>query len=586
MSAPTPAGAAARAIEQAAAAIAAGEPARAERTLRRAAAALPAELPLWEALVRFYRERGLGVPAAECLGHAARAMASRGDLTAARRALTEARGLDPDNLRLRHDYGVACLHGGDAGAAAAAFREVIEARPDDDLARLNLARALEALDRLDEAEARYREVIRRRPDQPEPARALAWLMRSAGRFEAAEAGFRAVLARWPEDAEAAVGLAGLLEMRGAADEARACLAALSMGARARPDVALTEARLLRRAGRPGEARSRLAPVRAAAARDRALAPRWHFEMAAALDALGDAGEAFDEATEGNRLRASGWDRAAHRRRVDEIIAAFGPESFAAAAPDPGPPGSPLPVFVVGLPRSGTTLAEHLLTGFPGVAACGERMDFLRHAASLPGYPRTVRDVPPDRMAAMAEDYLRGAGDGTVVVDKMPVNFLHLGLIARVLPGARVIHCTRQPLDTLLSCYFQDFTAGFLGFANDLEDLAWYWEDYRRLMAHWSGVLTLPVFELPYEELVADPEVWLRRLGRFIGRDEGPIVAPADDRFIATNSAAQVRRPISDRAVGRHRAYARQLAPLAARLGLSLPEWPPPGGRPPDRSGSG
>jgi hypothetical protein len=171
---------------------------------------------------------------------------------------------------------------------------------------------------------------------------------------------------------------------------------------------------------------------------------------------------------------------------------------------------------------------------------------------------------------MAGRYLGDAGEGIVLVDKMPVNFLHLGLIARVLPQARVIHCSRHPLDTLLSCYFQDFTASFLGFANDIEDLAWYWQDYRRLMAHWAGVLDLPVFELPYEELVTDPETWVRRLGRFIGRNEPPARAPEADRFIATNSAAQVRRPVSDRAVARHRAYARELAPLAGMIGLSPP----------------
>jgi hypothetical protein len=293
-------------------------------------------------------------------------------------------------------------------------------------------------------------------------------------------------------------------------------------------------------------------------------------MAAVLDALGDTGPAFAQATAGNRLRRPGWDRAAHRRSVDDIIRVFDAEALAGERREPAPAGESLPVFIVGMPRSGTTLAEHLLTGFAGVVAGGERMDFLRHAASLPGYPEAARDLGTDRLAALAADYLGDAPPDAVLVDKMPVNFLHLGLIARVLPQARVIHCSRHPLDTLLSCYFQDFTASFLGFANDMEDLAWYWQDYRRLMAHWAGVLDLPVFELPYEELVTDPETWVRRLGRFIGRNEPPARAPEAGRFIATNSAAQVRRPVSDRAVARHRAYARELAPLAGMIGLSPP----------------
>lgn len=555
-------------LETAAAAVAAGQPGRAERMLRRAAAANPGALPLWDALVRLYRDRGLKEPAAECLGHAARVHASRGDLATARNLLAEARSLDPGNARLVHDHGVACLHGGDPDTAQAAFRKVLDVQPDNELARLNLARALERANRLDESEALYRQVMRHCPDAPEPARELAWLLRSAGQFDAAETGFRAVLGRWPRDPEAAVGLAGLLEMRGAASEAGLLLEGLPESARVRPDVALTESRLLRRAGRLEAARLRLASAQDAASRDPALAPRWRFEMAAVLDALGEAKAAFAEATAGNRLRASRWDRAAHRRNVGKIIRAFEADAFA----EPGPVGDegPVPVFVVGLPRSGTTLAEHLLTGFPGVVAGGERMDFLRHAASLPGYPETMRDIGTDRLAAIAADYLGDAAPGTVRVDKMPVNFLHLGLIARALPGARVIHCTRHPLDTLLSCYFQDFTAPFLGFANDLEDLAAYWQDYKRLMAHWAGVLPLPVFELPYEALVADPQAWVRRLGGFIGRNEPPAREPEHGRFIATNSTAQVRRPISDRAVGRHRAYARELAALAGMIGISPP----------------
>ena len=558
--------------------VARGQPGQAERLLRGGAARQPGELRLWEALVQFYRQRGLGAPAAECLAHAARAHAARGDLERALASLAQARKLDPGNAALIHDYGVACFHGGDAEKAETAFREVLQAEPRHDLARLNLARALERLERLDEAAALYRELIASRPDEPAPAREYAWLLRSAGEFEAAEREFRRVLERWPADPEASVGLAGLLEMRGEAAAARGLLEGLPEAARGRPDVALSQARLLRRAGEAATARDRLSAVAAAAARDPALAPRWHFEMAAALDALGEAGPAFAEATLANGMRVTGWDRNSHRAWVDRLIAASGGDAFseeqapgrsrAGAGTVDSAEDAPTPVFIVGMPRSGTTLAEHLLTGFGNVVACGERNDMLRHAASITGYPETLARLGAAPLAELATAYLGDAQAGVILVDKMPVNFLHLGLIARVFPNARVIHCVRDPLDTALSCYFQDFTAPFLGFANDLVDLGWYWQDYRRLMDHWRAVLPLAVFELPYESLVADPKPWVRRLGEFVGAESASVAAPDPGRFIATNSAAQVRRPVSDRAVGRHRRYLEELAPLSRLLNLS------------------
>ncbi len=553
--------------------LALGQPGQAERMLRGGAARHPGEIRLWEALVQLYRQGNLAAPAAECLAHEARAHAARGDLNRAVARLAEARTLDPGNTALAHDHGVACLHGGRFAEAEAAFREALQRDSGHDLARLNLARVLERMNRLDEAAVLYRKLIAARPVEPAPAREYAWLLRAAGRFEAAEEAFGNVLDRWQGDPEATVGLAGLLEMRGEAAAARVLLERLPAGARARPDVALSEARLLRRAGTPAVARDRLTAVAEAAARDPALAPRWHFEMAAALDALGDTGPAFAQAKLANRMRATGWDRHAHRAWVDRIIAAFGSDGFA-EGPASAEPGSganandPSAVFIVGMPRSGTTLAEHLLTGFQNVVACGERDDVRRYAAAIAGYPESQRGLAPRALAGQAASYLGDARAGTILLDKMPVNFLHLGLIARMLPKARVIHCVRDPLDTALSCFFQDFTAPFLGFANDLGDLGWYLQDYRRLMDHWRAVLPLRMLELPYEALVVDPDSWVRRMGEFVGADPGSATAPDPGRFIATNSAAQVRRPVSGHAVGRHRPYLDELAPLTRLLGLS------------------
>jgi tetratricopeptide (TPR) repeat protein len=238
----------------------------------------------------------------------------------------------------------------------------------------------------------------------------------------------------------------------------------------------------------------------------------------------------------------------------------------------------LPVLIVGMPRSGTSLVEQMLASHPQVHGAGELRDIGRLAGRLPGltaagrpYPECIAEVPPaalDELAALYTGRLAALGGTAVrVTDKMWQNYENLGLVELLVPRARVIHCRRDPLDTGLSCYLQSFGAAGPPFSYDLAHIGAYLREYQRLMAHWRRVSGLRLLEVDYETLVDDPEGQARRLVAFLELDWHAAVLDfhANPRVVRTASSAQVRRPIYRSAVGRHRRYQRQLAPLREAL---------------------
>jgi len=277
------------------------------------------------------------------------------------------------------------------------------------------------------------------------------------------------------------------------------------------------------------------------------------------------------------------------------------------SPVPGASDSEEPVFIIGMPRSGTSLAEQILASHPAVAAAGEvifwERGFERVATGRPapqgspaargvsasfGSAASAGDSAPHEI--LAQEYLQrvheraGAALPTAAprttaeprattiaprttvlrtTDKMPANFLYAGLIHSVFPRARIIHMQRHPLDTCLSIYFQSFF-NVTGYANDLNHLAHYYGQYLRIMAHWRNVLpSQAMLEVPYEELVRDPEAWIRRMVDFIGLPWDPqcLQFQQAQRAVITASRWQVRQKINAGSVGRWRHYAKYLTPL-------------------------
>lgn len=455
-----------------------------------------------------------------------------------RAAMDHARRAIALDARLPEGYlhlGNALLAINEMHAAEAAYRGGLEAAPAH--ARLHIAHAMaeRALGRLDEAAASAARALELAPDAADAVTLLGSLAIDRGRFDEAESLLRKALALSPDLPEALIGLTALRRMT--ADDApwrAAATRALAHGL----------------------------PVAHAIGLHHALG-KYH-------DDLGEADAAFEHHRRGHALAHHSrppYDRAATSSRVTRTLSTFDRHALAQLKPAGQP--SDRPVFVFGMPRSGTTLAEQILASHPEVHAAGEVL-FWQFAAdaelAAPAGERTAT------VAALGQRYLELFAALPAakrrVVDKLPSNFKNLGLIHAALPQARFIHLERHPLDTCLSIYFQGFTAAH-AYAADLSDLGHYYREYRRLMAHWRT--TLPseaLLEVRYEALVDDPETWSRRMLDHSGLSWDPrcLAFHRTERAVLTASNWQVRQPISKGSIGRWRRYERFLGPLREALG--------------------
>jgi tetratricopeptide (TPR) repeat protein len=277
---------------------------------------------------------------------------------------------------------------------------------------------------------------------------------------------------------------------------------------------------------------------------------------------------YARANELSKNYGASYDRNRFSALVTRIIGRFQPEFI--REQHSGASAADLPIVVMGMPRSGTSLAEQILASHPAVFGAGE-LTFWHDA-----YRRLERTAPegaPDEslLADMARNYLEyltalGAGSSRVV-DKMPANFLYAGLIHAALPNARIIHMQRHPLDTCISIYFQNFF-NMGAYANDLDNLAHYYREYLRLTDHWRATLpATALLEVPYEALIADQEGWTRRMLDFVGLQWDPkcLDFHATDRVVITASKWQVRQKINAASAGRWRNYEKFVGPLMSLI---------------------
>jgi hypothetical protein len=236
--------------------------------------------------------------------------------------------------------------------------------------------------------------------------------------------------------------------------------------------------------------------------------------------------------------------------------------------------SETPVFIVGMPRSGTTLVEQILASHPDTFGAGETRNIQRLVSQFgrPGeYPECVARLDVNVARRLADEYVlelhRRSGGKARVTDKLPGNFHHLGLIATLFPRAQIIHCQRDPRDTCWSCYFHNFQE--VTYNCDLETLGGYYREYERLMSHWKACLPVPIFEVHYEQLVEEPERIIRELIAFCGLkwNDDCLRFHETRRPVRTASNLQVRQPVYQHAVGRWRNYTRHLGTLLTALGL-------------------
>jgi len=299
----------------------------------------------------------------------------------------------------------------------------------------------------------------------------------------------------------------------------------------------------------------------------------HFALGKAYLDHGDSARAFRHLGEGNRMKRGTFvfDCAETVRWMESIARIFSPDLLASLAGAGA--CSDMPVFIVGMPRSGTTLLEQILASHPMVQGAGELPVLAKLIDGLGGYPATIERLGPEDLARLGNAYLdrvRPLARGRPhIVDKMPANFLHAGLIHLALPGARIIHCRRDPVDTCFSCYSKLFAAQQM-FAYDLTELGTFHRAYQALMAHWREVLPPDRFiEVDYEAVVDDLEREARRLVDFLGLawDDASLRFYETQRQVQTASLNQVRRPIYKTSAGRWKPHAAHLGPLLAALGI-------------------
>lgn len=297
----------------------------------------------------------------------------------------------------------------------------------------------------------------------------------------------------------------------------------------------------------------------------------HFSLGKAYLDTGNSALAFHHLDTANRLKRAtfNYDCGATQQWMQRIAAAF-PREQQSAHQGTGA-ASALPVFIIGMPRSGTTLVEQILASHPQVHGAGELSALKQAIDGLGAFPESLANCSADDLGRIGRDYLKRieplAGDRSRLVDKMPANFLYAGLIPLILPGARIIHCRRDPVDTCLSCYSKQFSGEQL-FSYDQAELGQFHRDYQTLMDHWRELLPAESFiEVDYESVVDDLEGQAKRLIDFIDLpwDDACLDFHKTARVVRTASVNQVRQPIYKTSKGRWRAHAAQLAPLLAAL---------------------
>ena len=299
-----------------------------------------------------------------------------------------------------------------------------------------------------------------------------------------------------------------------------------------------------------------------------------FALGKAYEDRGDYEQAWDRYRRGNEIRRAevAYDPVQTEAVNDRMVATFTPELLASLQGGGNP--DPAPIFILGLPRSGSTLLEQVLASHSQVEGTAELPYVGRLATSLGrsraggvNYPEAMRELAPASLAALGAQYLSLArmhrrSGAPRFIDKMPNNFPNVGLIAAMLPNARIVDARRHPLDACLSCYRQLFAKG-QNFTYDLTEIGEYYLQYQRMMDHWHDVLPGRVLTVQYEEVVTDFEAQARRLVDFCGLpwEDACLRFWESERPVRTPSAEQVRQPIYNRSIGHWRKYERHLGEL-------------------------
>jgi tetratricopeptide (TPR) repeat protein len=490
---------------------------------------------------------------------------------------------DPEALRAM--AGVAAQAGRDAEAEQLLQRAVALA-PGSVEARFDLAWTLHRLDRPNEVVEQLRPLIEFDPDNQNLMKLMATMLERSGQYDEAVRVFEQIVALDPEQSSSWSSLGHVLRTVGRTAES---VEAYRQAVRLKPRSGEGWWGLanLKTAELTGDD---ITAIRAALANEYVTHEdmvKLRFALGKALEDAGDFEESFREYSKGNALRREdiGYRPEEIEQYVDRAAKLFTPAFFAerkghgASAPDP--------IFIIGLPRSGSTLVDQILSSHPLVEGTAELPDLLGIARQLRlkgerdgiAYPEGLAKLSASECAAIGEQYLertrrRRSTDKPFFIDKTPNNWAHVGLIQLILPNAKIVDVRRHPLGCCVSNFRQYFAIG-QEFTYSLSDLGHYYRDYVRLMRHFDEALPGRVQRLIYEQLVEDLEGEARRLLGALGLEFDPAVLKfhENERAVATPSAEQVRRPINREGMDNWQPFEPWLAPLKKALGPVLTLYP-------------
>jgi len=532
---------------------------------------------LAEAASQYRSALALRPDSAEIYGNLGNVLRDLGRHAEAAASLQRALQIKPGYAEAHYNLGIVMRELGQLESAIACYRQALALKPDFAEAYNNLGIALRESAQLDDAISSFQHALEINPNYADAHYNLANVFNDQGSFDAAVLQYRRALELRPNHAEALNNLGNALKDAGQLDEAcRAYEAAIAIEpglissqyslsllktySASDPHLAMLEQQLPQEVALPMEARIRF----------------W-FTLGKVREDLGLYDASFSAYQQGNQLQQAllKWDKKAEKAEeamFERVMSVFS-KSFFATHQLPIDTGKS-PIFIVGMPRSGTSLLEQILSTYPGVHGAGELSDISAVVtAAMPErrfalFPEALLDLSSADIRKMGEHYIeriwRHAPGASHVIDKMPANFFYLGMIHLMLPNAKIIHAMRDPMDSCFSCYSRLFINNNLGFTYDLEALGRYYARYGKLMRHWHNVLPPgTILDMRYEELVADTETQARRLLAYLGLpwDANCLDFHRNKRQVKTASIAQVQKPIYRTSLARWERYADHLNPL-------------------------
>ena len=540
---------------------------------------------LGEAVAHYQSALALKPDFAEAHNNLGNALKAQNEYGEAMEHFKRAIALKPDYAEAHSNLGNALQEQGKPAEAMVHCQRAVALKPDFAEAHNNLGNALKAQEKFGEAMMHYQRAITLKPNYAEVYQNMGNVLKQHGKYAEAMVHYQRAIGLKPDFAEAYYFLSIALRELGQFDEAQhASERALELEPK--------NGRYYRQLfyGKRVIAGDRRLAAAETLAEDMASLPmedqrELHFALGKAYEDLEQRERSFRHRLEGNALkrRESVYREPEMLGFLDRIRTVFTAELMHSKRNLGNP--SIVPTFIVGMPRSGTTLVEQILASHPKVFGAGELAEFSKAAASI-GMPNGALSFP-EAVPALSAEQLRQIGTSYLdavraeapraerITDKMPANFSFVGLIHLALPNARIIHMRRDPVDTCLSCFSLLFV-GDLPYCYDLGELGRYYRAYETLMEHWRQVLPAGVMlDVRYEEVVADTERQARQLLAHCGLewDDACLDFYKTQRPIRTASATQVRQPIYRTSVGRWRPYQHLLQPLIKELGVELDEAP-------------